>query len=139
MSARPAAIAFRDAVLITHYVTMHANVMRVIVWAATYVWPRHGQRFLTITAGWYEGGSGVHADYRAVDVSARDWRTGELLQYDRARAIEAEINAAWDHGSDGRYPVCLYHVAEWGENREWHFHLQVRDGTELREAPRVDD
>lgn len=135
---RIAAIAFKSPELISQYTRLHANAIRLAIYAAARVWPRYGQSFFVVTSVWYEGGSGVHADYRALDVSARDHRTGELLRAEVAGAMRDDLNAAWDHGSAGRFEVCTYHIADWGDNPEWHFHLQVRDATELKDLRYVD-
>jgi hypothetical protein len=123
-------IAFKEPQLIHQYHQLHPKVVEVVEWIdreiiRALLW----QKFLVVTAIHYEGGSGVHADYRAVDWSARDYHTGILLSRHRCLAVQAAINEAWDHGSEGLFNVCWYHQAVGGE---WHFHTQVRPTTGLR-------
>ena len=128
----PAIVAFKSFELIGQMNLMHPKLVALVQWMAINIWPKYGQKFLVVSTGWYDGGSGVHEAYRAMDVSARDWKSGELVGWEIATAIEREINDAWDHGSGGKYGVCLYHAAAWKPRGEWHFHLQVRDATALR-------
>lgn len=130
-----AMIAFKEPQLIHHWPKMHGRVIEVVEWIAWEVWDAIlGQPFLVITAGWYEGGSGVHALYRAVDVSVRDYVTKDMLpMHDRTRAARV-INDAWDYGKvnpgTGRpYLVCYHHKVD---GSAWHFHIQVRNETRLR-------
>ena len=131
-----AMIAFKEPRLIHHWHKLHRKAVQVAEWMATEVFPSIlFQKFMVVTVVWYAGGSGIHALYRALDISARDFRTGELLpMHERTRA-EAVVNNAWDYGRDP-YQVCWHHKSEHTEGYppEWHFHVQVRDETGLREG-----
>lgn len=123
-------IAFNEPHLIGQYVMVHPVLIEVAEWIdREVVGVILKQRFMVITAVWYEGRSGVHEQYRALDWSARDNVTGELLPKRVCLQAQARINGAWDHGSGGRYNVCWYHRLTTGA---WHFHTQVRPQTELR-------
>lgn len=74
-------------------------------------------KHVTVTAVWYQGGSGVHEAFRAVDVRSHE------LNIQRIRQIEWLVNKRFPR-SDGK-PTCLYHDVGQGP----HFHLQVPPGT----------
>lgn len=82
---------------------------------------------LTVTDIWYPGRSRIHEQYRAVDLSARDIITGEMIDVKLCREAEREINRAWIY-DDARpnFTVCWYHVVAGGA---LHFHLQVHPAT----------
>lgn len=125
-----AMLAFKEPHLIHHWGRLHPRAIEVVEWIAREVWMQKlGQLYLVVTSVYYEGGSGVHADYRAVDISARDCCAGFTLGHVRCHEAEAAINQAWDHGSGGRFNVCWFHKAP---GSAWHFHVQVRDSTRMR-------
>jgi hypothetical protein len=133
-----ARVAFKDFETIGEWEQLHATAKELVHWSARFVWPRIlMQPYLVVTDIWYPGRSGVHAAWRAVDGSARDFKTGKLLAKSRCREAEKEINRLWIY--DTKRPAmkcCWYHKVVGGE---WHFHLQVHPRTRfaLASAPGV--
>lgn len=122
-------IAFKYFRLLDEFLTLHPIAWGLAQWLERATERQLDQRFMVVTAVVYEGGSGVHADHRAFDVSARDYSTGKLLDETLCRKFETYVNEHWYHGSGGKYQVCLYHRSKGSDEPEWHFHLQVREAT----------
>lgn len=119
-------IAFKEHNLVTHWQRLHPRLVEVLQWIADEVYPVHlHQRYMLVTSLYRP--DGIHALYRAADLSVRDYITRGVISHAKCTRGAAAINDAWDYGKEP-YQVCLYHVGS-----EWHYHVQVRDETKQRD------